>query len=86
MGVAILRGISEEPYWDVPVHHLPGLGSRLHADELHHLYYAASEPVVSFFPRTSPLYARAGLEAERVDGVPPPRPVGLVVVVLFILR
>ncbi len=88
----ILRGVSQEPLWpgDVLVHHVPGLGSGLHAAELHHLYYAVCELVVSFFPRRSSeseslLYTRADREAKRVDGAPPPRPVGIVVVVLFIL-
>ncbi len=84
LGSVILRGVSQGPLWDVPVHHVLGLGSGLHAadSELHHLYYQVCELVVSSFPRSSLLYMRADREAKRVDGVPLPRPVGIVVVVL----
>ncbi len=71
---AILRGVSQEPLWDVPVHHVPGLGSARHAAELHHLYYAVCELVLSSFPRSSLLHTRADRDAKvaarRIDGAP----------------
>ena len=39
VGPATLRGVSQEPFWDVPVHYVPGFGSGRHASGLHHLYY-----------------------------------------------
>ena len=86
LGPVILRGVSQEPFWDVPVHYVPGFGSGRHAAELHHLCYAVCELVVPSFPRSSLLYTRADREAKRIDGVPPPRPVGVtVVIIIFIL-
>ncbi len=76
LGSVILRGVSQKPLWDVPVHHVLGLGSGLHAAELHHLYYAVTLRSANWSCRSfhgAPCCTRALTVKPNASTVPPRR-------------